>query len=251
MARPSALFDCLTVDLRHHLTLPSGAGPAARWASLDPAFAGCADNAAVLDHLMDSGRSTAARRRDLAVVVCSAATDPVAAVVVFAACINGLRAVAGQLARAWSADPAEVDQAVAVAGWARVTRESGRRLEWPDRVIVGGARTAVRDDLRAEARYHRRIAPAAEIDLAVAGDGVVSGGEWADAAELMAAAVRRGTVSGRSAQLVWETRVLGVPVKAVAAQWGQAPSAVVMRRLRAERALRSDLADRSDDREAS
>jgi hypothetical protein len=151
------------------------------------------------------------------------------------------------------ADPGEVDQAVAVAGWVRVARVSDRRLEWPNRVIVGGARTAVRDELRADVRYLRRLAPTTDIDLATlgSGGGLGDGGEWADAAGLIADAVRRGVVSDRSAQLVWSTLVFGLPAVEVADRWGEAPGAVVMRRLRAERALRCDLASRCDEMAAS
>lgn len=112
-------------------------------------------------------------------------------------------------------------------------------------MIVTAARTAARDRLQTEARRAAKVDLVGELtEPAVE---VVSC--W-DAAELVAGAVRRGVVSPDSARLVWATRVLGVPASEVAAYLGDRPGSVVMRRHRAERALRQDGATRAAWKEA-
>ena len=175
-------------------------------------------------------------RPPLAAVVARADRDPLARQVAYAAVLPGLRRVAAQLTRVWAAERDEVDQDVAAAGWARLGRVAGMRLEWPDRVIVGGARTAVRDGLRAEAALRRRQTPVDFLAEFCASEvGPFSGLE---ASDLLCRAVKRGVVDGSSAGLIWSTRVLGERLVDVAAERGDSPMAVGMRRLRSERALR-------------
>ena len=237
MTHGSGLFASLSGDLRRHLAAASTTATVSGWATSEGCFVGCETARDVLDQVMDPTGGDRRGRAELGVLLCWATDDVLAAEVVFAACLPGLAAVGGQLGRVWGTDRAEVDQAVAAAGWLRLSRVAGRRWEWPDRVIIGGARIAVRDELRSAARSESRLEPLGDAEpMCPVGDPT-----GLEAAELISIAVRRGVVSAGSARLVWATRVLGVPATEIAAECGERPRAVVMRRLRAERALRRNL----------
>lgn len=228
------LFDRLQADLDHRLSSPSTAAAVERWRADEIVPRGCR---LVLDVARLDEADPRRRRAVLAAMVHLAGRDVLAGDVAYAMVLEDLRRVAGQLTRVWRADREEMDQAVAIAGWDRIRRVAGRRLEWPDRVIVTGARDVVRDDLRRHARTSGHELLTAEVDPGPSED---SGFE--DAAGLIQDALRRGVVSAESARLVWATRVMGVTAADLAAAGGERPNRVVMRRLRAERALRADRA---------
>lgn len=235
MERVHRLFDTLGTDLNHRLDTPATRAVVAGWEDVRPApvHAGAGLLAAWLTHPSTPPRTS---RAALAAVVARADRDPLARQVAYAAVLPGLRRVAAQLTRTWAAEREEVDQDVAAAGWERLDRIAGTWLEWPDRVIIGGARTAVRDRLRAEAARHRRRAPLdTSTDLAAEESEPLSAFE---ASDLLCRAVGRGVLDESSAGLIWSTRVLGERLVDVAAEHAVSPMAVGMRRLRSERALR-------------
>lgn len=234
MQRRLGLFDRLQADLDHRLSNASTAAVVERWRADEPVLAGCR---LAVDVARAEGGDRRRRRAVLAAMVQLAGGDGMAGDVAYAMVLDDLGRVAGQLTRVWRADREEMDQAVAIAGWDRLRRVAGRRLEWPDRVIVTGARDVVRDQLRRRARTHNHEVLAEEVD-----PGPASESGFDDAAGLIQDALRRGVVTAESARLVWATRVLGVPAADVAAARGERLNRVVMRRLRAERALRADRA---------
>ena len=226
------LFDRLDADLRHRLRAPSTQAAAARWATAEPALAGIVT---APDTLAESapGRNPGA----LAALVRLADGDRLAADAVFVAVLPGLRAVATGISRRWGVPRGEADQDVAAAGWARIVTCAGADLAWPAQVIVGGARDTVRDRLRRAACTARRTVPISEVPDLVApedGDGEAS----VDAADLLARAAASGVIDPRAAGLVWATRVRGVPIGDLVGDRREAKT-LVMRRLRAESALRA------------
>lgn len=238
------LFDLLTKDfdrLSHRRTLRR----VASWRTRCPQLACCETAADVVAWCSDRRLAPTVRRAVLGELVEIAGSDRLATEVVFAVLVPKLRVVAAELTGRWRAEREVVDQEVAAGAWARLMLISGSCPEWPDTMIVTAARTAARDRLQAEARR------AAKFDLGRAlGEPAVEVVSCWDAAELVAGAVRRGVVSPDSARLVWATRVLGVPACEVAAELGDRPGSVVMRRHRAERALREDRATRAAWKEA-
>lgn len=237
MTRTPRLLEQLDVDARYRLAKPATRSAVTAWRSRTAAFAGSATAADVLALLTDPDRPAAARRAELGLVLTWAAQDPLAAEVVLTACLPGLGRVAAELARSWRADRAEVEQAVAAAAWERLRRLAGQRLAWPDRTIISGARTAVRDELRAAARRRTHEAPTGQVDPA----GSSTDGGFGDAVEIMAMAVGCGVLSPEAATLVWATRVLGIRPGELAGRSGLCLDAVLARRARAERALRRHL----------
>lgn len=245
MTASSGLFEGLAKDLdrrlAHRRTIPR----VAAWQACCPQLAGCRTAADVAAWVGDANLSASARREMLGRLVEIAGEDSLAGEVVFAVVVPKLRVVAAELTRRWRAEREVVDQEVASAGWARLMLVAGSRPAWPETLIVTAARTAARDRLAAEARR------AAKIDrLGLFEAGCMSDVSCWDAAELIAGAVRRGVVSPGSARLMWATRVVGVPAAEVAAGLGERAGSVVMRRHRAERALRQDQATRSAWKEA-
>lgn len=237
MTSSPRLLEQLAIDLRNRLARSWTYATVTAWRAREPAFAGLVTAADVLDWVTDFDRPPAERRRELGALLGWAADERPAAEVVFAACLPGLGRAAAELSRAWRVDGVEVDQAVVAAGWERLVRLAGRRLPWPDRAIVSGARTAARDELRAAARRRAR-----ETVTAGAPDtGLANDGSFTTAAELIAAAVDSGALGLESARLVWATRVLGIRPGELAGGSAAALDAVLARRARAERALRRHL----------
>ena len=236
MTRTESLFNRLAADFEHRLSRPSTGADVSRWARTLPVLEGCSSASEVIA-LTGLCRE---RRRVLTCLIVHAAGDRLAAETAYAMLLGDLRGVAGQLTRTWRARPDEVDQAVAAAGWETIGRVAGRFLDWPDRVVVGGARTLVRDALRREARMAARVQPVAAVDPT--SDTYPC---FDTAADLIRDAVRRGVVSAGSARLVWATRVVGIPTADLADRSGDRANKLVMRRLRAERALSRDLPTRA------
>ena len=233
MATAPDLFHRLGADLERQLGTAGARAAARSWARRRPALAG-----------LDSPREALARCRDreapelgravLSALLLEATGDEIACQAVFAAVLPGLAGAAADLARRWRLPRAELQQAMAAAGWKRVRALAGQAPSWPARAIVGGARDAVRDELRADAKRHQRLAAAPPREPVAAAPGGLF-----EIADLLHGAVRRGTVASRSARLVFATRVLGVTTTEVARAENRDPKAVVMERLRAERALRA------------
>src|SRR5205807_9463312 len=128
----------------------------------------------------------------------------------------------------------ELDQAVATAAWSQLVALSGQSLPWPATTVLVAVRDEVRGRLRTAARRQRRIdgdtrsAPVAVTGADQAG---------AEAADLLAAAVRQGLVSADSARVVWATRVIGLSVAELGTTTGRPTSSIRTLRSRAEQAL--------------
>jgi DNA-directed RNA polymerase specialized sigma24 family protein len=107
--------------------------------------------------------------------------------------------------------------------------------------VVCRARDFARDRLRAEARRRARETVSYEL----ADPASTSPGAELDelfAADVLAGAVARGSINLRSARLVWALRIRGLSCVEVAELFSCSPAAVSMERLRAERALRAEVA---------
>ena len=231
-----ALFDVLQSDLTGRLDRSHTGRSVRVWRLWINGLDHCSTAADVARTAL-AGRDRQSRRSLLAGLIDLAGHDPLAADTGFLIVLGDLRVVARQLARRWRAELAEIDQAVAVAGWCQLEGMRGRRFDWPDRMIVTAARNAARDGLRRQALMAAREPAVEEVDP---GPDHTHGLDMAE--EVIAAAVRRGVVSAESARTVWATRVVGIPASVIAGARGEHPNRVVMRRLRAEQALRRDRA---------
>ena len=181
----------------------------------------------------------AERRPVLGALLVLAGTDPLATEVLLAALVPVLRAVALELSRWGGGEPADVDAAVALGACRAVRALGGARQSWPDRAVVNRARDYARTSLRAEARRRQREPLYAEVpERANRADATGS----VEARDVLRRAVASGRVPGRGAALVWELRVVGRSVAELSAKTGRSAEAVSMERLRAERALRAEVA---------
>ncbi|MDA8045701.1 MAG: hypothetical protein M0Z30_10770 [Actinomycetota bacterium] len=245
MTSTADLFTRLSADLARRLSSPRTAASAAAWAAEEPALAGITRAVDAVTRCADRNDAVASRAA-LTALLRLAGAEPLAADAALAAVVPALRSVAGRLCRVWRQEPAEIDQAVAAAGWERIVVLAGSSVEWPDRVIAGAARDAVRAQLRAASR--RPTDPFPDDDGGGGGRGggvpipAADSGHWgAEARDLFRCAVADGVVSPASAGVVWEVRAFGTPAVVVAARTGRQPAAIRKQCRRAERALRAHL----------
>ena len=181
----------------------------------------------------------AERRPVVGALLVLAGTDPLATEVLLAALVPALRAVALELSHWGGPDPAEVDAAVALGACRAVHALGGARRLWPDRAVANRARDYARASLAAEARRRRREPVHAEVPEQLDRADTMNSVE---ARDLVRRAVASGRVPLRGAAIVWELRVAGRTVAELSAQTGRSAEAVSMERLRAERALRAEVA---------
>lgn len=129
----------------------------------------------------------------------------------------------------------ELVQEVVAAAWERIVALAGTSPKWPACVLVEGAWRRVRQRRETARACQRRLWP-----LEAAREAVDA--EWTrtTAEELtvcLIEAVREGRLQPGQAGVVYTTRVLGVPPKALAGRCGPDERAVRARRARAERTL--------------
>ena len=235
MAHAKALFSSLVRSAARRsarLAVP----PAWR---AEPALTPFAAVADVL-HAASTACPPAERRPVLAALLGHAPADRLASEVLLAALVPALRSVSAELCRWAPVEAAEVDMLVAAGAWEAVCALGGTAEPWPDRAVVARARDFARARLRAESRRHRRETSwPAGTELANAledGFGTVL------ARDVLERAVARGTLRPVPARLVWAARVEGRTPAELARLAGTSAEAASMARLRAERALRREVA---------
>jgi len=208
------------------------------WRSV-PALAGFDKVVAVLD-AASAVEFPVPRRAVLSALLLRAPSDHLAAEVFMASVVPALRAVAAELARWALMETSEIDALVAMGAWEAISSLGGTAPSWPDRAVVCRARDFARDRLRAEGRRRARETVSHEL-----GEGLCTstGPELAEffAADMLVAAVARGTIDLRAARLVWALRVQGRGCAELGVLFSCSPEAMSMERLRAERALRAEM----------
>ncbi|MCU4187222.1 hypothetical protein K6U06_22865 [Acidiferrimicrobium sp. IK] len=240
MTTAPALFARLAADLEQRLSRPATGPSAATWAAREPALAGIGRAADAVARCRTSDPLEA--RAALSALLRLAGDDRLAADAAMAAVIPALRAVAGGLTRAWRADPDEIDQATAAAGWERIVALAGHTVAWPDRVVAAGARDLVRDRLRSGTR-RRPPDPLPDGD----GDGpgmaarAPEGCERAEVVDLLRRAVEERVVTPAAVAVLWDLRAMRTPAADAARRDGRNPAAVRTQCRRAEAALRRHL----------
>jgi len=169
------------------------------------------------------------------------ACDPLAARTLLQLIIPGLMVRIGRAVgrearcRRMAGVKGELVQEVVAAAWERITALAGTSPTWPACVLVEGAWRRVRQQRETGRACQRRLWP-----LEAASEAVDR--QWArtTAEELtvcLIEAVRDGRLQPVQAGVVYTTRVLGVPPKALAGRCGPDERAVRARRARAERSL--------------
>ncbi|MDA8045308.1 MAG: hypothetical protein M0Z30_08740 [Actinomycetota bacterium] len=238
MTTAPALFARLAADLEQRLARLATGPSAATWASREPALAGIGRAADAVARCRTADPLEA--RAALSALLRLAGDDRLAADAAMAAVIPALRAVAGGLTRAWRADPDEIDQATAAAGWERIVVLAGHTVAWPDRVVAAGARDLVRDRLRSGAR-RRPPDPLPDGN----GPGVAvpasEGCERAEVVDILRRAVDERVVTPAAVAVLWDLRAMRTPATDAARRDGRSPAAVRTQCRRAEAALRRHL----------
>jgi hypothetical protein len=204
-----------------------------------PALAGFASVVDVLD-AATALELPMPRRTVLSALLARVPGDHLAAEVFMVAVVPALRAVSAELARWALAELSDVDALVAMGAWEAIGSLGGSSRAWPDRAVVCRARDFTRARLRAERRRRSRET----ISYELAEKATISPPELDRqfAADMLAAAVARGSINLRAARMVWALHVEGRSCAEVAAVSLCSPEAVSMERLRAERALRAAVA---------
>ncbi len=235
MTTETTLLPHFAVSTRHRirrLALPL------EWRS-EPALSGFAGVAHVLD-AASALELPAPRRAVLSALLQRAPGDSLAAEMLMAAVVPALRAVAAELACWTLMETSEIDALVATGAWEAICSLGGTSHAWPDRAIICRARDFARGRLRAEGRRRARETVSHEL---AKGARTSPGPELSQlfAADMLAAAVARGTINLRGARLVWALRVQGLGCAEVAVLFSCSREAMSMERLRAERALRAEV----------
>lgn len=169
----------------------------------------------------------------LAALLAHARVEPLAARVVLAALLPGLKRIAEQVILD-ARDREELWQLLLACAWERIRRYPLERR--PSRIAANLLLDARRRALDAFTRERgQRTQPAS----APAAPPAAAAAEAADAEVevLLARAVRAGALSREEARLVLETRIYGVSLASVATAHGVAYDALRIRRRRAERRL--------------
>ena len=187
-----------------------------------------------------TARAPDERRPALAALLLLAPADRLAAEVFCCSLVPAFRSVSAELCRWATAEADEVDALVAAGAWEAVCALGGSAQPWPDRAVVARARDFARCRLRAESRRRSHGARGLEgLDPASVED---DGAATVDAADVLERAVARGTLRPVPARLVWASRVEGRTPAELARLAGTSAEAASMARLRAERALRREVA---------
>jgi hypothetical protein len=202
------------------------------WASMLPALGGYAD----LQELLDARAARPADAQDILLALARLSPiDDLAARVLLQALVPGLVRLAVNIG---PDDPAVREELVSLA-WERIRTYPTSRF--------GSVAANVLYDTRKRYRAHRKIeAPPVTV---LGYPGRAPWGEEAPSAEEealnrvvlveLAAAQRRGVVSGPSLGLILRTRVADRPLEEIAAADGVKAHALAMRRFRAEQRLRA------------
>ena len=230
METTRCIFDRIT-DAAEAADPPALRRAVSRWSGAEPPLSGAETTADVLARCRRLGDSRAANAA-LAALLRVAGDDDTARQLVLVALAPGLKAAAWRLARTWGADPAEVDQSLAAAGWSRITALAGTTVTWPATAIVGAARDEVRALLRRQARDERREQRLTTRTATRGDDEAV-----VDALDVLRRAVHRRVISPHAAQLIVASRLLGFTPAELARLTGRIPASVRKQRQRAEAAL--------------
>jgi hypothetical protein len=183
----------------------------------------------------------AARRPVLSALLCLVPADALAAEVFLAAILPALRAVAAELSRWDHVEHDEVDSLLVLGAWEALNAIGGTACVWPDRAVVLRARDAARTRLLAEGRRSLRETLRDELAGQAASAPEQELGTLL-AADILHSAVAKGCLSPSSAGLLWATRVEGASTAELARLGSRSPRSVSMECLRAERALRAEVA---------
>src|SRR5918994_1828829 len=174
----------------------------------------------------------AARDAVLAALLAQARTEPLAARVVLAALLPGLKRIAEQVILD-ARDREELWQLLLACAWERIRRYPLERR--PSRIAANlllDTRRRALDSFTRERGLRAR--PVSTAPPAPAPSEAAAGG---DVEVLLARAVRAGALSREEARLVLETRFYGVPLASIATVRGVHYDALRIRRSRAERRL--------------
>jgi DNA-directed RNA polymerase specialized sigma24 family protein len=200
-----------------------------RWRELEPALGPFAHPAALIGYLRRSERG---ERQDavLRALLRRAHDDSLAASVVLQAMLPGLKSRVARILLD-AAEREEIWSLVLARGWERIRTYPVARL--PHQVAANLLLSCVRDALEALGRErelaHRHAgAPPVELPADEHAD---------DAVQLLAGAVRAGTLTAPEARLILYTRLWGLPLASLARAHGGSYDALRIRRRRAERRL--------------
>lgn len=187
-----------------------------------------------------TARPPAGRRPVFAALLRLAPTDGLAAEVLLCSLVPALRSVSAELCRWAPVEPGEVDALVAAGAWEAICTLGGTAQPWPDRAVVCRARDFARARLGAESRRSSRETRGSEgLDPATGED---DGTATVVARDVLERAVAAGRLGPVPAHLVWAARVEGRTPAELARLAGTSVEAASMARLRAERALRGEVA---------
>jgi DNA-directed RNA polymerase specialized sigma24 family protein len=230
-SKPALAGDVVSRLEREWLAL---SGPVSRrlpeWGAREPALARFRSPDELIRFLLRPG-PWAARDAVLAALVAQARLEPLAARVVLAALLPGLKRIAEEVILD-ARDRDELWQLLLACVWERIRQYPLERR--PSRIAANlllDARRRALDAFTRERGLRARPAPAAP-PPAPAPPEATSG----DVEVLLARAVRGGALSREEARLILETRIYGVPLASIAAR-GAPYDALRIRRRRAERRL--------------
>ena len=230
-SKPALAGDVVSRLEREWLAL---SGPVSRrlpeWGAREPALARFRSPDELIRFLLRPG-PWAARDAVLAGLLAQARVEPLAARVVLAALLPGLKRIAEEVILD-ARDREELWQLLLACAWERIRSYPLERR--PSRIAANlllDARRRALDAFTRERGLRARPAPAAP-PPAPAPPEATSG----DVEVLLARAVRAGALSREEARLILETRIYGVPLASIAAR-GAPYDALRIRRRRAERRL--------------
>jgi DNA-directed RNA polymerase specialized sigma24 family protein len=231
-SKPALAGDVVSRLEREWLAL---SGPVSRrlpeWGAREPALARFRSPDELIRFLLRPG-PWAARDAVLAALVAQARVEPLAARVVLAALLPGLKRIAEEVILD-ARDRDELWQLLLACAWERIR---GYPLERrPSRIAANlllDARRRALDAFTRERGLRARLAPAAPPPLPATAE--PAGG---DVEVLLARAVRAGALSAEEARLILETRFYGVSLASMATARGASYDALRIRRRRAERRL--------------
>ena len=230
-SKPALAGDVVSRLEREWLAL---SGPVSRrlpeWGAREPALARFRSPDELIRFLLRPG-PWAARDAVLAALLAQARVEPLAARVVLAAVLPGLKRIAEEVILD-ARDRDELWQLLLACAWERIRRYPLERR--PSRIAANlllDARRQALDAFTRERGLRPRLAsadppPPAPPEAASA-----------DVEVLLAKAVRAGALAREEARLILETRFYGVPLASIATARGAPYDALRIRRRRAERRL--------------
>lgn len=225
---PPFLFAALADDWHRLVASRPARRALSAWADAEPALAGFATPAEVVEAIQHRGRPLTSDRL-LGALVRAGRVDALAARCALQALVPGLRALGA--AYAGMDEPEELDARLVAACWEEIRCPSVDG-PWVARRVLRSVARRLAHERRVEMRT-RLAEEAAEPE---------QNQGWSRAEEalmFLAGAVQRGVVSAQDATLIAATRLNGEPIAAVAHQ-GESVGALQQRRFRAESRLAAE-----------